>query len=508
MTRRLLLLCLIVLLIAPAVSAQTAAWEVIAAAESGGTWSLIRITEAGMQPPLSLPAPLFIPGAQVNQIEVSPDLRFAAVSQTSPSDYTPFDLYITDLKSRAVYPVTIPGETQAPAAYAISSFDPTGTRFAVSAIYDMIMTSSAFAGVFGVVDAATGTFTDYTAQVAAAGAESYAPGWYKLGGWDENGVHLHASCYACEPPFEGVYSAWNPDTDAFMSDTGVAFSFFAEQLPMTGELFARSYSTDYPFSTEPAAYFPTPNILVYMPSTAYLPTFGSQSGEHEASAESPVIYNDPNVIDLSGVEFEWVTDGQHILAAGESSWLLLDRAGRMQRLTAFAPAYTIVGTTDGWLSFEQFAGGQSFVRHYTVDGVQAREDQLGVINGSARVLRSTLLGESADPIPAAFTPIQPDFAQLEAIMLANQPICPGFMPSRLFPGQVGRVTPGDPNNLRASAGLTSEIVGRVPGGAAFNILGGPVCAENTAWWYVEYNGTYGYMAEGMGGAYYTELERR
>ena len=82
--------------------------------------------------------------------------------------------------------------------------------------------------------------------------------------------------------------------------------------------------------------------------------------------------------------------------------------------------------------------------------------------------------------------------------------CPGFLPSRLVVGQTGRVTPGDPNNLRASASLQAQLVGQIPGSGAFTVISGPVCGENMAWWEVDYNGLRGWTAEGRGNAYWTE----
>lgn len=48
--------------------------------------------------------------------------------------------------------------------------------------------------------------------------------------------------------------------------------------------------------------------------------------------------------------------------------------------------------------------------------------------------------------------------------------CPGFLPSRLLIGGDARVTPGLPNNLRASASTSSAWVGSVPGGATVYVM--------------------------------------
>lgn len=89
--------------------------------------------------------------------------------------------------------------------------------------------------------------------------------------------------------------------------------------------------------------------------------------------------------------------------------------------------------------------------------------------------------------------------------LSTEPItCPGFLPSRLVVGEPGHVTPGAPNNLRDTPGLSGNIIGRIPGGAIFEVLEGPECdPAGIAWWRVEYEGQVGWTAEGAGNEYFT-----
>jgi hypothetical protein len=82
--------------------------------------------------------------------------------------------------------------------------------------------------------------------------------------------------------------------------------------------------------------------------------------------------------------------------------------------------------------------------------------------------------------------------------------CPGFLPSRLWVGGRGRVTPGDPNNLRLQPSLSSAWVGQIPGSGVFDVLGGPVCANYAAWWQVRYNGVVGWTMEGQYSTYWLE----
>jgi uncharacterized protein YraI len=83
-------------------------------------------------------------------------------------------------------------------------------------------------------------------------------------------------------------------------------------------------------------------------------------------------------------------------------------------------------------------------------------------------------------------------------------ICPGFSASRLVVGQQGRVTPGDPNNMRSETNTTSQWMGEIPAGGVFDVLEGPVCAGGTAWWRVQYNGITAWTLEGLGTTYALE----
>jgi serine/threonine-protein kinase len=95
-------------------------------------------------------------------------------------------------------------------------------------------------------------------------------------------------------------------------------------------------------------------------------------------------------------------------------------------------------------------------------------------------------------------------------------ICPGFMVSRLTPGQPARITPGPANRLRERPGTgpTSQVLTQIPGGDTIQVLEGPVCTIESgggvAWWRVEWRNTSdgriytGWTAEGMGSTYWIE----
>jgi hypothetical protein len=83
--------------------------------------------------------------------------------------------------------------------------------------------------------------------------------------------------------------------------------------------------------------------------------------------------------------------------------------------------------------------------------------------------------------------------------------CPGFMPSRLTAGGVGRVTLGLPNRLRNQPSMGAGVLTTVPGGGTFAVISGPVCDSSAiAWWQINYNGMVGWTAEGQGNVYWLE----
>ncbi|MCC6803286.1 MAG: SH3 domain-containing protein [Anaerolineae bacterium] len=88
-----------------------------------------------------------------------------------------------------------------------------------------------------------------------------------------------------------------------------------------------------------------------------------------------------------------------------------------------------------------------------------------------------------------------------------QGYCYGALPTRLQVGGQGRVTPGLPNSLRTQPyrGYDSIVLGEIPAGGVFTVIGGPSCFDGMYWWQVNYNGTMGWTPEGSNtGVYWTE----
>ncbi len=91
-----------------------------------------------------------------------------------------------------------------------------------------------------------------------------------------------------------------------------------------------------------------------------------------------------------------------------------------------------------------------------------------------------------------------------------EPLICGFqLPSRLRVGARGIVLPGLPNALRSqpSKRSLSALLGEIPSGATFAIISGPICADNLAWWQVNYAGLTGWTPEGEGETYWLDLSK-
>ncbi|MBZ0291668.1 MAG: SH3 domain-containing protein [Anaerolineae bacterium] len=73
-------------------------------------------------------------------------------------------------------------------------------------------------------------------------------------------------------------------------------------------------------------------------------------------------------------------------------------------------------------------------------------------------------------------------------------------PTRLYVGGGGRVTlyPNLPNRVRSTPSYAGYVIGQIPSGGTFAVIGGPHCANGVSWWQVNHNGLVGWTAEGDG----------
>lgn len=77
--------------------------------------------------------------------------------------------------------------------------------------------------------------------------------------------------------------------------------------------------------------------------------------------------------------------------------------------------------------------------------------------------------------------------------------CPGALPSRLIPGEQGQVRSNDPRplNVRSGPGTGFPRVGQIAINSIFDVIDGPTCGENFAWYRIMYAGGFeGWIAEG------------
>ncbi|MBC7871854.1 MAG: hypothetical protein H7Y09_13505, partial [Chitinophagaceae bacterium] len=84
------------------------------------------------------------------------------------------------------------------------------------------------------------------------------------------------------------------------------------------------------------------------------------------------------------------------------------------------------------------------------------------------------------------------------------PTCPDARPQRLIVGEQGTVIRTSEHRLREEPQSDSDELGAFPADSVFFIHSGPVCAEGFAWWYVDFEGIFGWTAEGDSAAYWLE----
>lgn len=85
--------------------------------------------------------------------------------------------------------------------------------------------------------------------------------------------------------------------------------------------------------------------------------------------------------------------------------------------------------------------------------------------------------------------------------------CPDAPPTRLIVKERARVvTEGDRVlNLREEPNIDSPVIIRVPRGSILYVLAGPECADQFAWFEVDYRDVTGWIAEGAVPTYFVEI---
>ncbi|MFN8378262.1 MAG: SH3 domain-containing protein [Anaerolineae bacterium] len=394
-------------------------------------------------------------------------------------------------------------------AYDLAGFSPDGTQIAFSYVGEGATGTIPYTGGMAIADVASGAvaqMADMPSAMAVRGEEGLAI-WALMGEWTNIGIQWSPNCYACEGAFEGEYSLWLPQKSSFLPHSGVYFSPFADTLAGTGETLYAGQSPAYPVSPDPAM-LPIPNVIQYLPD-GVLPTFGALGTAH-------VVYFDPATLDL-GDGAHWVSNGVSFLVTPPNTptWTLKDRIGGAQPIPAPVGARFLTGTSGGWLAMSAGPAGTDLVRYVASPAgafgavIDQTADASAFSQGYIVLDKPDLgAGVTATPPPVVLPPVAIPPTPTPIITAPATPFvvqCSGFLPSRLIPGQPARVTPGDPNNLRALPDVNAPLVGVMPGGAEFMVMTGPVCdSAGMAWWQVTYNGLIGWTVEGQGTTYFTE----
>ncbi|GEM_PF-3266489 len=168
-------------------------------------------------------------------------------------------------------------------------------------------------------------------------------------------------------------------------------------------------------------------------------------------------------------------------------------------------SWPVNGNWQGTAAYQSRCGATAIIDPSLLDAaIQINPGVLAVLGGTPTLV----------PLPVQLTPFQPllqitptfTVPPANAVPTPAQAVtCPGFLPSRLRVGGMGRMTPGLPNNLRSQPSTNSPLIGQIPGGATFRVLAGPLCdPAGIAWWQVDFNGLIGWTGEGQGNAYWVE----
>jgi hypothetical protein len=470
---------------APGAAAQSPDWRVTV--YDYDTSSFLFITAAGLQPGPALPG---VQGfTQIYSVRLSPSGAYAVFTGTT-SDSDPGGTYVANMMTGACC-VTLqdPAQPTMSTTY-IGPFSPDGNQIVVSML-DM----SYFEGGSSqppnssvvVFDLASGSIVTSIPFSAVPSQDQWAV-TAALGEWKQDGIRMAPSCWGCEGVWEGLYSIWNPATGTISAPVE-PFDIFMKPLPATGEVLKAIANAAYPQSGAPMAYFAAANVVEY-------------TADINQPTGQVIYFNPANPFVTSA---DWVYDGRAILvqlggrvsslpdnpmaneATGEA--YLLFRDGRQVSVPANL-GYALTGTPDGWIALQWDTGEAWVVK--TDDSGSIQVTPVGTSTRWERVATNFTLGASA--VPGSFRVITPPV----------RATCPGFVTSRLWPNTFARITPGAPNNLRAEPSTNSALLGTIPGAEIIAVLEGPTCAENMAWWKVQYLGQTGWTSEGQGSTYWID----
>lgn len=367
------------------------------------------------------------------------------------------------------------------------AFSPDSTQFAIGFV------DQEFGGGVTVIDAATGNV------ISTMPGQAFDATTAIVSDWTDEGIQFVPTCWACEGTIEGRYGIWNPTANNLETNAGDYFNFLygADVLEGTGEVIVGAYDPGFESLGEPGM-FPASNVVQF-----YL------NAESASSATNPqTIYQWLSPVNVPAPR--WVVDGEAFVVQSDAVFDMLFRDGTPIETPALESQQFLAGTRDGWLTYDPVLGE---LAEYTYgNGAVASSVILNNLSGDLIVVETPALGFGRPAQPFSYSlqgtivgdGITEPIAQPTAPTSDGGTVCPGFIASRLAIGEPAAITPGPANNLRAQPTLSGDLIGAIPGAAPVTVLGGPVCADNMAWWQVQYNNQVGWTSEGTGNTYWME----
>lgn len=462
MKRVIVLLGICCLLVTVSVAAQeTPYWEAVLF--DTGSDQLVTLDASGVLERRDLPPQALGSSSEVEVrvTAISPNRRYASVVH----DYSQA-MFLVDFESTSCcLSVPLPAGVSH-AEYVDATFSPDSRMMAVSYVS---FTETDVVGGIMVIDVQTNEVR-FNLDSSRYGIE-WALAAMELR-WGQNGIGFMPNCWGCEPGLEGQRVLWTPgDDQVIYSDEYI--SLIGDQLYNTGEWLIPEDHPAFPISPEPVGFMAPSNVIMY---------------GNRTMSDPVVVFHDPANLDLPSPR--WVIDGNAFFLLDWQTYIgtLYYRNGAMNQYGFDADTQFLTGTRDGWLMTDDTFQ----IYHY----VENQDGQIGLnildtFVGAPIVVYNVPMGNVNS---GSFTPI-PEPAST---------VCPGFIASRLRVNRSGQVLPGTPNNLRAEPSTNSARVGQIPGDGIFHVLEGPVCAENFAWWRVDYQGTVGWTVEGQGSEYWVQ----
>ena len=296
-----------------------------------------------------------------------------------------------------------------------------------------------------------------------------------IGSWLSEGIEVVPICGGGDAYVREHYTLWHPEI-GLNGESLDGVDLYGDYLPMTGEHVRLNEDFNYLYTSE-AQLHGLANVVTYQASP---------------NSDRKLVYaaNEERVLEHPF----WVADGHAVILYGYEALdaELIFRDGSYEKLTFDNETHFIAATPDGWVTLDLVTGD---LLHYIIgDNHQITVNLLGMLsitNFYSGVVYQPALGASI--VATSFDAVPQDLIRHN---------CFNDLRFRLKIGFTATVVPGPANNVRSEPTTASEIIGQIPSGPEFRILDGPVCAQDMAWWEINYNGLVGWTVEGQGDTYW------